>query len=291
MGLSWKSFVAPGLKEAASGDWKGALNSAVSGGISTPINDAGLSDHGIKGKLGQTLTGGNIVDKTGDVIGLKEDNFFRSGGVGGGIWNGADTLKNEKAEEILTATNAAEAEASSAQTQASLNAMAVKYGIDPKSLINYHDFAGDPAKMTAAITRAELQNNQDTYYPIEDALFNQTSYNNPNIASQGIAEAIGNGSITRNNFITETTDGWLNTGVGRKRTSTHPAGGYVQGALDNAYNQQQRNFQRYGMNASTRQQSAIDNNDTMKRSTAVADAANKVRANIVDRDNQILMGN
>lgn len=138
-------------------------------------------------------------------------------------------------------------------------------GADPAMLINYKQFEKDPATVTAAITRKQWEDYQSRFVPFENQLMGMTSYSNPAIVQQEIRAAIGG-------------------------TDSERPTGYVQGALDNAAGQRQRTFQRYGMAPSARQQAAIGSSDTMSRSTAVVDAANRIRRNISSRNAQVASG-
>lgn len=126
-------------------------------------------------------------------------------------------------------------------------------------LVNYSQFADDPAKVTAELTRKQWADYQARFVPTENRLMNMTSYMNPSVVSNEINSAIGQG-------------------------------GYVNRAIDNSSAQTQRSFARYGLSPNAAQQTALDRDASLTRSKAVVDAANRIRTNIMDRNQQIATG-
>lgn len=112
---------------------------------------------------------------------------------------------------------------------------------------------------SAIMTRQNYNDAVKTFQPLEDRLMGMTTYGNANLVNNEINSAIG-------------TDG------------------YVQRALDSSQGQTNRNFQRYGLAPSARQQAALSSNNTLTRSTSVVNAANNIRQKIRDRNAQIASG-
>lgn len=132
-------------------------------------------------------------------------------------------------------------------------------GGDASMLVNYDDFKDDPAKVTAELTRKQWEDYKARFRPVEDRLMYMTTYNNPELVNQEIASAIG-------------------------------TGGYVHTALNNSASQQQRNFARYGLAPTRAQQTSLDRQNNLSRSTAVVDAANRIRQRITERNQLIATG-
>lgn len=208
--------------------------------------------------------------------------------AGGGFFGVGDYFLKKKAEEDKAAADAATA------------AAAAKAEDDRKAalgLVDFEKYRSDPTAAMGQLLRNEQKVYEDLYIPVENQLMGMTTYANPNLTRQELMDAIGNGSVNRNDsdYSTETQTRWTSGGpIGHRREISYdvttPNKGYVQGAMDRAYEGQQRNFQRFGMAPTERQQAAIDVNDSLKRSTAVVDAANRIRQKISAQNDQIMMG-
>ena len=132
-------------------------------------------------------------------------------------------------------------------------------GGNASMLVNYNDFKDDPAKVTAELTRKQWEDYKARFMPTENRLMQMTSYMNPGIVNEQIQQAVG-------------------------------TGGYVTRALDSSAAQAQRGFARYGLTPNAAQQRAISRDTGLTRSKAVVDAANRIRQNITDRNQQIATG-
>lgn len=129
-------------------------------------------------------------------------------------------------------------------------------------LVDPGQFAGNPQDTTAALLRMQYADYMDRYRPSEDALMNMTTYDNPELVGQEIDKAIG----------------------------TADKSGYVQKAMDTAEATQSYGMRKFGVQqtAETAQATGMKNN--LARSTAVVDAANKIRMRQSDRNQQIATG-
>jgi hypothetical protein len=136
---------------------------------------------------------------------------------------------------------------------------ATALGGDASSIVDVEALKADPTNVLGALTRAQYLSEKAMFEPIEDRLRNMTTYESPEKTALSINDAIG-------------------------------SNGYVNKALDNSYNQGQRQTSRYGMALNARQQESVDSNAAMKRSTSVVDAANRIRQRLVSRNEQIMLG-
>lgn len=135
----------------------------------------------------------------------------------------------------------------------------VKPLTNPDGTINYVDFTADPSGITAALTRQQYQDYMDRFAPIENRLLGMMSYDKPETVNQEVQSAIGQG-------------------------------GYVQSALNRNQDQQRYAFNKLGVDQTAQGKQAMDINNNLNRSTAVVDAANRIRQKIADRNQMIAVG-
>lgn len=126
-------------------------------------------------------------------------------------------------------------------------------------LVNYNDFKDDPAKVTGQLLRSQYDDYLSRFAPIEQQMYDMTTYRNPGLVNQEIDKAIGDN-------------------------------GYVNVGLENAAGQQQRGFARYGLTPNAAQRTAIDRTNALTGSTARVNAANTIRRNLAARNDLIMIG-
>jgi hypothetical protein len=108
----------------------------------------------------------------------------------------------------------------------------------------------------ATVLRDQWADYLKTYQPVANTLMQQTSYNNPTL----IADQVNQGASD------------------------------VNIAFQNSAINQQQNFQRYGIAPTEGQQGYMNRANSLDKSTAIVDSANKIRANIADRNRSIAAG-
>ncbi|MBW4056821.1 MAG: hypothetical protein HIU83_15765 [Proteobacteria bacterium] len=131
-------------------------------------------------------------------------------------------------------------------------------GITPNASNNYYI---DPASGTAAdrlgaIIKGQYNDKVARFDPIENALMQQTTYMNPNLAGREIGKAEAD----------------------------------TMGTYDNIAGSQAIQLGRYGMSMTADQQSSSDRLNALGRTGAVVDAANNIRLKLVERNQQIASG-
>lgn len=123
-------------------------------------------------------------------------------------------------------------------------------------LVDYEKLIDDPSKVTAAITRAQWDDYVARYVPVENRLMDMTTYNNPTLAATEVSDNVA----------------------------------ATAGAADLAGGSRTRNLARYGLSQSMQQQTAASRSDAINRSLSAADAANRTRQNLIDRNRLIAVG-
>ena len=118
------------------------------------------------------------------------------------------------------------------------------------------DMSGKPTDIMAAVTRARWEDVKANYLPIENDVMQQLTFMNPNMVN----ESIGNAMAT------------------------------AEGAVAGMAGVRERNMSRYGMNMTAEQKEAATAGDALDSSLAGVNAANTTRANLLDRDKEIMMG-
>lgn len=131
--------------------------------------------------------------------------------------------------------------------------------VNADGTINYVDFTSDPSGITAALTRQQYQDYMSRFAPIENRLLGMMSYDNPEAVNMEVQSAIGQG-------------------------------GYVQSALNRNQGQQRYAFNKLGVDQTAQAKQAMDTSNNLNRSTAVVDAANRIRQKIADRNQMISVG-
>ena len=144
-------------------------------------------------------------------------------------------------------------------------------------LVDYQKFADDPAKVTGELTRKQWEDYQNRFVPIENRVMNMTSYNSPWLVTREINQAIGG-------KVMDLAPGGTGTG------SATWDSGYVNRALDASRDSQERSFARYGIAPNAQQRQALDRQSALTQSTAVVDAANRIRQRISERNQSIAQG-
>lgn len=135
-------------------------------------------------------------------------------------------------------------------------------GANSNLMVDVEALKSDPATVTAALIRQQSAEYDSTFKPIEDQLLQMTTFKNPELLNKELSGAIGNNGT----------------------------GGYINQTLDSVFSAQGRNSSRYGANMTAEQQDALANSNNLKRSTAVVDAATRIRQKLQERDQQIMMG-
>lgn len=138
-------------------------------------------------------------------------------------------------------------------------------------LINYTEFKDDPYKITAKLTRAQYDQYMQDFAPLEQRMYQQTTYRDPGMVDRMIGDAIRPSS-------------------GSTSQTTNQNKGYVLTALDSANQQTARSFARYGLSLNAAQQQALERQQGLTRSLAVTDAANQIRRRLADRNDMIMAG-
>lgn len=131
--------------------------------------------------------------------------------------------------------------------------------LNSSGLVDTTLFQRDPSAATAALTRAQWADYQQRFQPVETQLMNMTTYSNPEIVGQELGRAIGEQ-------------------------------GYINKAFNTAQTQAVNNTARFGAALTPEQQAARNRQFTMSKSTAVVDAANRIRQKLIDRNQQIAVG-
>ena len=122
--------------------------------------------------------------------------------------------------------------------------------------VDTYTFAQDPAVATANLTRAQWADYQARFQPIENYLMQQTSYANPSIVSQ----EVGAGTTDVNNSY---------------------------GAMSGV---RQRALERTGVQQDAQTLQSEQRQMGVSKSAAVVDSANRIRQNIIERNQQIAIG-
>lgn len=115
---------------------------------------------------------------------------------------------------------------------------------------------GSAAQNLADVTRATYEDWRKQYLPIALEMMNQTTYNNPGLVDKEVKSAVGN----------------------------------VESAFKNTQGLQDRTASRYGITLDDRQKAASDRITGLEKSTAVVDAANRIRQKLADRNRQVAAG-
>lgn len=115
---------------------------------------------------------------------------------------------------------------------------------------------GKASDILSKLTRAQWQDYKERFQPIETALMNKTTYNNPDLVRESI---IG---------------GW-NT---------------VNKAYDTAIESRGNMLSRYGVNQRADEQAAVERSNQIQRSSALVDTANRIRMRLEDRNREIALG-
>lgn len=115
---------------------------------------------------------------------------------------------------------------------------------------------GKASDILSKLTRAQWQDYKDRFQPIESALMNQTTYNNPDLVKNSIATG-------------------MNT---------------VNNAYDSAISARGNMLSRYGVNQRADEQAAASRSSQINRSTALVDTANRIRMRLEDRNREIALG-
>lgn len=114
-----------------------------------------------------------------------------------------------------------------------------------------------PSSLISSRVLEESQKHlEQTYYPVEDELVNNLSYNNPAL----LTDALAKGTDTVNSAYDNTRTGVLGQ------------------------------FRQYGIDPTERQMAALNRADNLGRTASVVDAANKIRIKMADRDRAIAAG-
>lgn len=111
-------------------------------------------------------------------------------------------------------------------------------------------------QLTANITRSQWEDYKARFMPFEDAVMDQTVYNNPGIVSQEIGRALPG----------------------------------VDSAIDISQGTQQRRLAAMGQRLSYGQQAGLDSFWDQQKALSRADAANQIRLNIAARSRDIAFG-
>lgn len=124
--------------------------------------------------------------------------------------------------------------------------------------INVPSFGGrhQASNTWAWITRAQYKDYQQRFVPMEDELLNMTTYNNPALVAGEL-------------------------GKGRQA---------VNKAFDTARAQQDQHMSRYGAAISADQLRSRGRSANLGRSAAIVDAANRIRARLIDQNRDIALG-
>jgi hypothetical protein len=116
--------------------------------------------------------------------------------------------------------------------------------------------AYEASQQLADVARAEWKDYLARFRPIETALMNQTTYENPDLFNQDITQA----------------QSAINT------------------SMDSSAVSRIQLLQRYGINQTPDYRQANDRLNNLNRQAALVDAANRIRQNLVDRNYQIATG-
>jgi hypothetical protein len=145
------------------------------------------------------------------------------------------------------------------QNQQNMQAMAAKNPDGASMLVDYEKFKDDPSAVTAQLLRRQYDDYLSRFAPVEQTMYDLTTYRNPGLVGQEIQKAIG-------------TDG------------------YVSRGLNSMADQQQRSAARLGLSLTAEQRAALDTGNNLARSTAAVDAANNIRRSLAARNDQIMIG-
>lgn len=116
--------------------------------------------------------------------------------------------------------------------------------------------AGKASDRLGALEKARYEDKKARFDPIENALMQQTTYNNPNLAGQEVGKAEADTMQTYDNI---------------------PGSQAIQ-------------LGRYGMSMDADQQTSSDRMNALGRTGAVVDAANNIRLKLVERNQSIAAG-
>ena len=117
-------------------------------------------------------------------------------------------------------------------------------------------YYGLASNLTANVLGESQKHLEQTYYPLEDELANNLTYNNPAL----LPDAIVKGTDTVNAAYDTTRSGVLGQ------------------------------FRQYGIDPTERQMAALNRADNLGRTASIVDAANKIRIKMADRDRAIAAG-
>lgn len=112
---------------------------------------------------------------------------------------------------------------------------------------------GSASDMMASVTRATYDDWRKTYLPIALEMMNQTTYNNPALVKKEVASAVGG----------------------------------VNSAFNSAKGVRERTASRYGVQFDDQQKASNERIMGLEKSTAVVDAANRIRQRLADRNRAI----
>ena len=112
------------------------------------------------------------------------------------------------------------------------------------------------SQQLANVARAEWKDYLARFKPIENALMNQTTWENPALFDENISQA----------------QSAINTG------------------MDTSAQSQSQLLQRYGIGQTADYKTANDRLNNLNRQAALVDAANRIRQSLVDRNYQIATG-
>jgi hypothetical protein len=171
----------------------------------------------------------------------------------GGMTGGTPASYNWKTEDSATGFQ------SFLQNQAAFKELSAANPETKSLLVDYEALKDDPSKVTANLLRNEYQDYLDRYAPIEQQMYDLTTFRNPGLVQQEIDQAIG-------------------------------ADGYVSKALAGGVQQQQRSAARYGLSLNPHQQAAQDRQNNLTAATTKVHAANTIRRGLSERNDQIMLG-
>lgn len=115
---------------------------------------------------------------------------------------------------------------------------------------------GTPDEAAAAVAQAQYNEWKNMYLPAATAALDQTTYNNQNLVTTNVNQAVGN----------------------------------VNQAYDTLGGTQQRYAQEYGVNPSPALSAVTSRANSINRSASVVDAANRIRQTLADRNQAIMQG-
>lgn len=119
-----------------------------------------------------------------------------------------------------------------------------------------YDSGSSASDMAAQITRATYEDWKKTYLPVSRQLMNESTYLNPNLEKESVAQAVSN----------------------------------VNRTYDASTTQRDRTAYGYGTALTGEQQAVGSRVNDIERSSAVVDAASKIRQKLADRNKEIALG-